>query len=128
MTTRGVRGATTIETDTTDNVLLATKELLDEIFHANSGLKTEDIASAIFTVTDDIVSAYPARAAREIGWSQIPMMCAREIPVEGSLRHCIRALIHWNTDKAQNEIRHVYLRGAVNLRPDLLAKPEESSQ
>lgn len=128
MTTRGVRGATTIETDTTDNVLLATKELLDEIFHANSGLKTEDIASAIFTVTDDIVSAYPARAAREIGWSQIPMMCAREIPVEGSLRHCIRALIHWNTDKAQNEIHHVYLRDAVNLRPDLLAKPEESSR
>ena len=123
MTTRGIRGATTIESDTKDNVLSATKELLEAILRVNSDLKTDDIASAIFTVTDDIVSAYPALAARQIGWTQVPMMCAREIPVEGSLRLCIRVLIHWNTEKPQSEIKHVYLREAVKLRPDLIAAP-----
>lgn len=120
MTTRGVRGATTIEVDTKENVLSATKELLDAILRANSGLKTDDIVSAIFTVTDDIVSAYPALAARQIGWTQVPMMCAREIPVEGSLPLCIRVLIHWNTEKLQSEIKHVYLCNTVKLRPDLV--------
>jgi chorismate mutase len=123
MTTRGVRGATTIEFDSTDNVLSATKELLGAILHANSDLQTDDIASAIFTVTDDIVSAYPALAARQIGWTQVPMLCAREIPVEGSLPLCIRVLIHWNTDKSQSEIKHVYLQEAVKLRPDWVAAP-----
>ena len=120
MTTRGLRGATTIEFDSKDNVLSATKELLDEILCANKDLETTDIASAIFTVTDDIVSAYPALGARQIGWDSVPMMCAREIPVEGSLPLCIRVLIHWNTNKSQNEIKHVYLRDAVKLRADLV--------
>ena len=123
MTTRGVRGAITIESDTKENVLSATKELLEAILRVNSDLKTDDIASAIFTVTDDIVSVYPALAARQIGWTQVPMMCAREIPVEGSLSLCIRVLIHWNTEKSQSEIKHVYLRDAVKLRPDLIAAP-----
>ena len=120
MTTRGVRGATTIEFDSKDNVLSATKELLEMILRANIDLETRDIASAIFTVTDDIVSAYPALAARQMGWDSVPMMCAQEIPVDGSLPLCIRVLIHWNTDKSQNEISHVYLRDAVILRPDLV--------
>ncbi len=121
MTIRGIRGATTIESDTRENILSATCELLDEILASNPGLQTEDIASALFTVTDDIASAYPALAARQLGWTQVPMMCAREIPVMGSLPLCIRVLIYWNTDKAQSEIRHVYLRDAVKLRPDLAA-------
>lgn len=121
MTIRGIRGATTIESDTRENILSATRELLDEILASNPGLQMEDIASALFTVTDDIASAYPALAARQLGWTQVPMMCAREIPVAGSLPLCIRVLIHWNTDKAQSEIRHVYLRDAVKLRPDLAA-------
>ncbi len=119
MTTRGIRGATAIESDTKGNVLAATKELLEAILGANSDLQIDDIASAIFTVTDDIVSVHPALAARQIGWMQVPMLCAREIPVEGSLRLCIRVLIHWNTDRPQSEIKHVYLREAVKLRPDL---------
>ena len=128
MTTRGVRGATTIESDTKDVVLVATKEMLETILRSNSGLKRADIASAYFTVTDDIVSAYPALAARQMGWDEVPMMCACEIPVEGSLPLCIRVLIHWNTDKPQSEIKHVYLRDAVKLRPDLINKPKEKPQ
>ena len=120
MTTRGIRGATTIQSDTKDQLLSATKELLDEILCANPDLKSVDIASAFFTVTDDIASVHPALAARQIGWDQVPMMCAREIPVEGSVPLCIRVLIHWNTDKPQSEIKHVYLRDAVKLRPDLV--------
>ena len=120
MTTRGIRGATTIESDTKDHILSATKELLDAILCANPDLKTVDIVSAFFTVTDDIVSSYPALGARQIGWDQVPMMCACEIPAEGSLPLCIRVLIHWNTDKPQSEIKHVYLRDAVKLRPDLI--------
>ncbi len=119
MTTRGIRGATTIASDSKENVLSATRELLDEILASNPGLRTDDIASALFTATDDIASTYPALAARQLGWTQIPIMCAREIPVTGSLPLCIRILIHWNTDKPQSEIKHVYLRKAVSLRPDL---------
>ncbi|MGA7195354.1 MAG: chorismate mutase [Anaerolineales bacterium] len=125
MTTRGIRGATTIESDTQENVLSATKELLEAILASNLELKTVDIASAIFTVTDDIVSVYPAQTARQMGWDFVPMMCAREIPVMGSLPLCIRVLIHWNTNQAQNEISHVYLRDAVKLRPDLVNQPKE---
>jgi len=119
MTIRGIRGATTIESDQAEQVLSATCELLEAICSANSQLQTADIASALFTMTDDIASAYPARAARQLGWDMVPMMCAREIPVLGSLPHCIRVLIHWNTDQEQASIHHVYLHAAVELRPDL---------
>ncbi len=119
MTTRGIRGATTIASDSKENVLSATRELLDAMLASNPGLRTEDIASAWFTVTEEIVSAYPALAARQMGWDLVPMMCAREIPVTGSLPLCIRVLVHWNTDRPQNAIKHVYLRTAVKLRPDL---------
>jgi chorismate mutase len=121
MTIRGIRGATTVEADLPDLILSATQEVLEAILQANPGMCPEDVASAIFTVTDDLCSTFPAQAARQMGWSLVPMMCAREIPVPGSLPKVIRVLVHWNTERAQNEITHVYLRGAVRLRPDLVA-------
>jgi chorismate mutase len=121
MAIRGIRGATTVPADEPDLILQATRELLEEILEANTSMKPEDIASAIFTVTEDLASTFPAQAARQMGWSLVPMMCAREIPVPGSLRKVIRVLVHWNTEKLQSEITHVYLREAVKLRPDLVA-------
>ena len=122
MTIRGIRGAITISTDEPEQVISATQELLASILATNPALQTEDIASALFTVTEDIVSAYPALAARLIGWDLVPMMCAREIPVPGSLPLCIRVIIHWNTELEQSAVQHVYLRNAVKLRPDLVAR------
>jgi len=119
MTMRGIRGATTIESDQAEQVLSATRELLEAICSANSQLQAADIASALFTMTDDIASAYPAGAARQLGWDLVPMICAREIPVPGGLPRCIRVLILWNTDREQAAIHHVYLHAAVKLRPDL---------
>ncbi len=119
MTIRGIRGATTAPADQPDLVLSATRQLLEAIQDANPGLQAADIASAVFSVTDDLVSAYPALAARQMGWELVPMMCAREIPVPGGLPRCIRVLIHWNTDLPQDAVRHVYLREAAALRPDL---------
>jgi chorismate mutase len=121
MTIRGIRGAITIDADQAGAVLSATREMLEGILSANPGLQTQDIASAIFTVTDDIASAYPALAARQMGWDLVPMMCTLEISVTESLPLCIRVLIHWNTDLSQDAIRHVYLRKAIKLRPDLAA-------
>jgi chorismate mutase len=121
MAIRGIRGATTVTADEPDQILQATRELLEEILAANEGMQPEDVASALFTVTDDLVSTFPAQAARQMGWGLVPMMCAREIPVPGSLRRVIRVLVHWNTELPQNGITHVYLRDAVKLRPDLIA-------
>ena len=119
MCVRGVRGATVAAEDTPEAVLSATGELLEAMLKANPEMRLEDLASAWFTVTGDLRSAYPARAAREIGWGQVPLMCAQEIPVPGSLPRCIRVLIHWNTRLSQGAIRHVYLGEAAKLRPDL---------
>ncbi|MFV1949228.1 MAG: chorismate mutase [Anaerolineales bacterium] len=119
MPTQGIRGATTIDSDSTENVLSAVHELLEAILLSNPDLITDDIASVIFTTTDDIVSTFPALAARKMGWDRVPMMSAHEIPVPDSLPLCIRVLILWNTDKKQISIQHIYLRDAVNLRPDL---------
>jgi chorismate mutase len=121
MAIRGIRGATTVTADQPDLILQATRELLEEILEANEGMRPEDVASALFTVTDDLVSTFPAQAARQMGWGLVPMMCAREIPVPGSLPRVIRVLVHWNTELQQNQITHVYLRDAVKLRPDLVA-------
>jgi chorismate mutase len=121
MPIRGIRGATTVTADEPDLILQATRELLEEILEENEGMQPEDVASAIFTVTDDLASTFPAQAAREMGWSLVPMLCAREIPVPNSLSRVIRVLVHWNTDVSQSEITHVYLRDAVKLRPDLVA-------
>jgi chorismate mutase len=116
---RGVRGAITVSQDDPLEILTATRELVEALIDENPTMICEEMASILFTVTDDIVSVYPAQAAREMGWFQVPLMCAREIPVENSLQFCIRVLIHWNTDLSQDEINHVYLGEAAVLRPDL---------
>src|SRR5919109_2457310 len=121
MSIRGIRGATTVSADVPDLILQATRELLEAILAENGGMQPEDVASAIFTVTDDLVSTFPAQSARQMGWDLVPMLCAREIPVPGSLPRVIRVLVHWNTELPQSDITHVYLREAVRLRPDLVA-------
>ena len=121
MPIRGIRGATTVSADDPDLILQATRELLEAILEENDGMNPEDVASALFTVTDDLVSTFPAQGARQMGWGLVPMLCAREIPVPDSLPRVIRVLVHWNTELPQNEITHVYLRDAVKLRPDLVA-------
>jgi chorismate mutase len=121
MPIRGIRGATTVAADEPDLILHATRELLEAILAENEDMRPEDIASAIFTVTEDLAATFPAQAARQMGWGLVPMMCAREIPVPGSLSRVIRVLVHWNTELPQSGITHVYLREAVRLRPDLVS-------
>jgi chorismate mutase len=121
MPIRGIRGATTVAADQTNLILQATRELLEAILDNNTGMQPEDIASALFTVTEDLASTFPAQAARKMGWGLVPMLCAREIPVPDSLPRVIRVLVHWNTETPQSDITHVYLREAVKLRPDLVA-------
>jgi chorismate mutase len=118
MAVRGIRGATTCQPDEA-SILAATRELLSAILKANPALQTTEIASAWFTVTGDLQLVHPAKAAREMGWKDVPLMCALEINVPGSLRHCVRVLIHWNTDLPQSAVKHVYLHDTVKLRPDL---------
>ena len=119
MPVRGLRGAITVSTDDSEAILAATRELLSNILNANPTLQSEDIASGLFTTTEDLRTAYPAQAAREMGWTQVPMICSREIPVPGSLPLCIRVLLLWNTELPQHRIRHIYLGAAAALRPDL---------
>jgi chorismate mutase len=118
MPVRGIRGAITCQ-ESVDSILTATQELLIAITKANPTLRTNNIASAWFTVTKDLQLVYPARAARDLGWTEVPLMCSCEIDVPDSLPHCIRVLIHWNTVLPQTIIKHVYLRDAVSLRPDI---------
>jgi chorismate mutase len=119
MPVRGIRGATVAREDEPETILAATRDLLNGILKANPTLQQGDLASAIFTVTDDLRSVYPAQAARDLGWGLVPLLCTREIPVPGGLERCIRVLLHWNTDLPQAEVRHVYLGMAASLRPDL---------
>jgi chorismate mutase len=119
MSVRGVRGATVVDQDQPESILSASRELLEAILHANPTLAPQDLASVLFTLTEDLTAAYPARAARDLGWTDVPLMCAREIPVPESLPRCIRVLLHWNTDLPQSEVRHIYLGEATRLRPDL---------
>ncbi len=121
MPLRGIRGATVASQDQPEIILAATRELLEAMCAANPLLQPEDLASAIFTATSDLTSVYPARAARQLGWVQVPLLSAREIDVPGGLPRCIRVLLHWNTDLPQPEIRHIYLGAAASLRPDLSA-------
>lgn len=116
MATRGVRGATTVERNDRADILAATTELLEVIVRLN-GLRSEDVAYVWFTVTEDLDAEFPAFAARELGWTEVPLMCGREIPVPGALERCIRVLVSWNTAKSQREVRHAFLRGAKELRP-----------
>jgi chorismate mutase len=119
MPVRGIRGATTVEVDQEEAVLRATGELLQALLEANPGMQQQDIASAWFTATDDLHAAFPARAARQLGWTETALMCAQEMRVQGGLERCIRVLLHWNTEVGQGQVRHVYLHDARNLRPDL---------
>jgi chorismate mutase len=119
MNQRGIRGATTVDKDDRQEILAVTQELLLGILQSNPALDTREIASAFFTTTPDLISVHPALGARQMGWNLVPMMCSQEIPVPGSLDHCIRVLLLWNTELSQEEIHHVYLRKAVSLRPDL---------
>ncbi len=117
MPCRGVRGATTADANTREEILRATRQLLALMIRLN-GIDPEDVASAIFTTTADLNAEFPALAARQLGWLDVPLLCAHEIAVPGGLPRCIRILVHWNTDKPAREITHVYIKGAVNLRPD----------
>jgi chorismate mutase len=121
MSVRGVRGAVTVSSDRPEEIYQATSELLKAVLAANPSLDPVDLASVIFTVTEDLQSAYPATAAREsLGWVDVPLLSGREIPVPGGLPRCIRLLFHWNTSLPQKEIHHVYLGEASRLRPDLV--------
>lgn len=117
---RAVRGAITVPVDARDEILASTRELLATMLHRNA-LDPDDIVSAIFTVTADLRSEFPARAARDLGWRDVPLLCTVEIAVPGALPRCIRVLLHAETMRAKAQIRHVYLGGASILRPDLLS-------
>jgi chorismate mutase len=121
MSYRGIRGATDVETNDADTIIAATRELLRRIAAAND-VQAEDVASVIFTATPDLNAAYPARAAREMGWINVPLLCMQEMVVPGSLPCCIRVLMLWNTDRPPEQIRHVYLGRARALRPDLVKR------
>jgi chorismate mutase len=116
MAARGIRGATTVERNDKDEILKATRELLEVIVRLN-GLRPDDIAYVWFTVTPDLDAEFPAFAARELGWTDVPLMCGQEIPVPGAMARCIRVLIDWNTGKSQREVRHAFLHRAKELRP-----------
>ena len=121
-TCRGVRGATTVEHNTRDEILTSTRELVALMVRRN-GIDRKDVASAIFSTTPDLDAEFPALAARQLGWLDVPLLCGHEMAVPGSLPHCIRVLVHWNTDLPQSEIQHIYIRDAVKLRPDLCKLP-----
>jgi chorismate mutase len=112
---RGIRGATTVEHNDREEILAATTELLQLMMRQND-LLVEDVASAIFTVTEDLNAEFPALAARQLAWGEVALICAREIPVPNSLGNCIRILLHVNTTRSASELQHVYIRGAINLR------------
>lgn len=122
MSCRGVRGATTVEQNEREEILTATQQLLALMIRHN-GIQKEDVASATFTVTKDLDAEFPALAARQIGWLDVPLLCGYEISVPGGLPKCIRVMLHWNIDKPQNEIHHIYARNAERLRPDLTNLP-----
>jgi chorismate mutase len=114
---RGVRGATTVAENSTDAILAATRELLFTMIQYNQ-IDPDDVASAYFTTTEDLNAIYPATAARQLGWYDVPLLCGHEMRVPTGLPHCIRILLHWNTTKNAQEIVHVYLHEAQSLRPD----------
>lgn len=122
MLCRGVRGATTVQENSRDAILLATRQMLALMIRRNE-MEASDIASAVFTVTRDLDAEFPALAARQLGWLEVPLLCGYEIDVPSSLAKCIRVLVHWNTTKSQKQIQHVYIHDAIRLRPDLSKLP-----
>jgi chorismate mutase len=105
-----------------EEILTATRQLVALMVRRN-GIDRRDVASAIFTTTPDLDAEFPALAARQLGWLDVPLLCGHEMSIPGSLPRCIRVLVHWNTDRQQSEIQHVYIRDAVRLRPDLCTLP-----
>ena len=135
---RGIRGATTAIANTAEDILEVTNELMRTVIKLNH-LDPENVASVIFTTTPDLTATFPALAAREIGWTEVPLMCSHEMTVPGSLQKCVRVMIHVNTNRSAREIKHVYLKGARELRPEwaygdndvkaiLKAEPVEAGQ
>lgn len=122
MICRGVRGATTVEANDRDAILTATRQMLALMIRRNA-IESQDVCSAIFSATRDLDAEFPALAARQLGWLDVPLLCTHEIGVPGSLQRCIRVLVHWNTSRAQSEIQHIYVKEAVRLRPDLSDLP-----
>lgn len=118
---RGIRGATTVDADEPDLILDATRELLEAMLDANGIDAFEVIASIFFTTTPDLCSTFPAEAARVLGMNMVPLICNQEIPVPNRLRRCVRVMMQVNTQKGQEEMRHIYLREARTLRPDLVS-------
>lgn len=116
-TCRGIRGATTALANTAEDILEATLELMQALIALND-LDTGDVASAIFTTTPDLTATFPAIAAREIGWNEVPLMCSHEMDVPASLQKAVRVLVHVNTSRSASEIKHVYLKDARKLRPE----------
>ncbi|MDP6468063.1 MAG: chorismate mutase [Pirellulaceae bacterium] len=117
MLCRGVRGATTVEANTREAILEETTKLLALMIRFNE-IESTDVASVVFTLTTDLNAEFPALAARQLGWLDVPLLCTNEINVVGGLQKCVRILIHWNTDRAQTDITHVYVNEAIRLRPD----------
>lgn len=124
-TIRAIRGATTVDRDDPIAVRAAVRELLETIQSENH-LRGEEVISALFTLTPDLQSAFPASTARAMGWTTVPLLCASEIAVPGSLPRCLRVLLHVERCKAAAPVRHVYLREAVVLRPDLSGQAPET--
>ena len=120
---RGVRGATTVEDNSREAILRGARQLLALMIRRND-ISAEDVASVIFSVTSDLNAEFPALAARQLGWLDVPLLCTNEIDVPGALGRCVRILVNWNTDKPQKEIKHVYIREARQLRPDLCEWPQ----
>lgn len=118
MGVRAVRGATTVEDNDKTQIIDETKLLLQRIIDENN-INEDDIISIIFSVTNDLNAAFPAVSARELGWTSIALMCTNEIDVPGSLKKCIRVMLHFSTEKRNNEIKSIYLKGAKVLRPDI---------
>jgi chorismate mutase len=121
---RGIRGATTVEVNTAEEILEATTDLLTALILLNE-IEPEDVASAIFTTTPDLTATFPAVAARQLGWTEVPLLCSHEMEVPGALGQVVRILLHVNTIRPTSEIRHVYLREARVLRPDWGMADEE---
>lgn len=119
MAVRGIRGATSVQHDTPDQIRAAARELMEEILRRNQILDFDDVISAVFTTTADLTAAFPAEAARAMGMNFVPLLCAQEIPVPGSMPRCLRILLHVNSDRSPRDIEHVYLHDAQRLRPDL---------